>query len=76
MQAELGSEGLWQINMAVGCFYKHNAVKICVNSIELCSKWQVACKLSFPPFTFFWLLWGKGGWGMDEMQPSNPLVKN
>lgn len=53
MQAELGSEGLWQINMAVGCFYKHNAVKICVNSIELCSKWQVACKLSFPPFTIF-----------------------
>lgn len=77
MQAELGSEGLWRVNMAVGCFYKHNVVKIRVCSTELFSKWQVAGKLSFPPFTIsFWLLWGKGGWGADEMQLGNPLVKN
>lgn len=53
MQAELGSEGLWRVNMAVGCFYKHNVVKIHVCSTELFSKWQVAGKLSFPPFTTF-----------------------
>lgn len=51
MQAKLRSEGPWQVNMAVGCFYKHNALKICVCSTELRSTWQVPGKSSFPPFT-------------------------
>ena len=70
MQAELGSEGLWRVNIAVGCFYKHNVVKIRVCGTELRSKWQVAGKLSFPPFTIFfgscWVMeggvWTKCSW--------------
>lgn len=71
LQAKLRSEGPWQVNTAVGCFYKHNALKICVSSTELCSQWQVPGRPSFPPFSIIFGSYGvkdSRGWVGEEVR--------